>query len=1091
MRIIRTATIFILFVFLAGPVFPGSIEITKVGEWGTSYYEGVFVQGNYAYCAALYAGLDVIDISSKEHPVKIGNYDTWASERAAVYSVYVKGNYAYLAFSDGLMILDISNPASPALTGKYDLSVNYNATGVYLEGNYAYITSGGAGLYVIDVSNPASPVPIGNYDTYWASGVYVKDNYAYITDHQDGLMIIDVSDPASLTLTGTCDETGGRGLYVRGNYAYLANGYDGLDIVDVSEAASPKRVGNLNTPGAARNVLVRGNYAYVADYSTGLMIVDVSEPSLPGLAGSFNTIGTAWGGLFLLDDYVFVADFDHGLQIIDISDPASPTWVGSYDKSGMAEGVFVKGNYAYLADGHSGLRIIDVSVPSAPAQVGNYDTRGRALGVYVSDDHAYIVDDREGLRIINTADPTSPVFAGGHRTPSPARDVYVSGNYAYVTTRSTGLLIFDVSRPSLPIQVGNYDTDGQANGVHVRGDYAYVACDKNFLVIDVSDPSSPTPAGSCTTPGVAEDLYVTGAYAYVANGNKGLQVIDIEDPTAPGIVANCNISGYAKNLHVAGTHAYVASESRGLAVIDIEDPTAPKGVFRHDTTGLAHGVYVSGYLAYVADGLSGKLLVFKILEQPPTSPFIALNHEYLNFGADRFGPAPDAQTLLIDNDGPGTMNWSVETDRNWLLCTPPSGTDAGTLSVSIDASGLPAGAYQGTITVSSPDAVNSPLSMPVNLKVYAAGQTSGPFGSFDSPVEGSTVCSSVPFTGWVLDDTGVESVKLYRQEGKGLVYIGDSVFVEGARPDIETLYNDYPNNYKAGWGYMMLTNFLPNGGNGTFTIHAVATDNSGNQVTLGTKTITADNANAIKPFGAIDTPTQGGEAYGENFADFGWVLTPLPNTIPPDGSTINVWVDGELQPGNPVYNGYREDIAELLPGYNNSGGAGGHYSLDTTRFANGVHIIAWSVVDDAGNSDGIGSRYFTILNPGNRQRAMKNREKLPLDISSIPVDDSHPVQIIKGDDNTPSLDVYPGDKDIIDIDIKELERIEIRFPGTTWGLSRLPTGSFLDTGKNIFYWQPGPGFLGEYLFSFLEKGSHGDLRKKYIKIVIHPKFSDI
>ena len=200
-------------------------------------------------------------------------------------------------------------------------------------------------------------------------------------------------------------------------------------------------------------------------------------------------------------------------------------------------------------------------------------------------------------------------------------------------------------------------------------------------------------------------------------------------------------------------------------------------------------------------------------------------------------------------------------------------------------------------------------------------------------------------------------------EGGSLVYIGDAAFVEGARPDVEAMYPDYPNNSRAGWGYMLLTYGLPNGGNGTYTLYAKATDEEANEVTLGTKTITCDNANAVKPFGSIDTPAQGGEASSSSYAVFGWALTPQPNTIPTDGSTLMVWVDG-VSLGNPTYNQYRADIASLFPGYNNSNGAGWYFYLDTTAYENGVHTIHLIVTDNAGNMDGIGSRYFTIQNAG-------------------------------------------------------------------------------------------------------------------------------
>ena len=164
-----------------------------------------------------------------------------------------------------------------------------------------------------------------------------------------------------------------------------------------------------------------------------------------------------------------------------------------------------------------------------------------------------------------------------------------------------------------------------------------------------------------------------------------------------------------------------------------------------------------------------------------------------------------------------------------------------------------------------------------------------PFGTFETPIDGSTVRSSIPVTGWALDDVGIASLKLYREQGGNLLYIGDALFVEGARPDVAQAYPNYPNNTKAGWGYMMLTNFLPNV-DGQYVLHAIATDTSGHQTTLGTKTITVDNASAVKPFGALDTPTQGGTASGSNFINWGWVLTPQPNHIATDGSTICVWV---------------------------------------------------------------------------------------------------------------------------------------------------------------------------------------------------------
>jgi hypothetical protein len=330
--------------------------------------------------------------------------------------------------------------------------------------------------------------------------------------------------------------------------------------------------------------------------------------------------------------------------------------------------------------------------------------------------------------------------------------------------------------------------------------------------------------------------------------------------------------------------------------------------------------------------------------------------------------------------------------------------------------------------------------------------------------------SSIPVTGWALDDIGVESVKIYRSDNGSLAYIGDAVFVEGARPDVEASYPGYPNNSRAGWGYMMLTNFLPNGGNGTYTLHAIATDIEGNEVTLGTKTITGDNANAVKPFGAIDTPIQGGEASGTGYINWGWALTPQPNTIPTDGSTIHVYVDG-INLGNPVYNNYRADIATLFPGYNNSNGAAGYFYLDTTAYTNGLHTIQWAATDDAGNTDGIGSRYFTIYNAGSRSAGNTNA--------------------VIGVNN---LNKIPMEKDISTIETESVKRLELNiskdaaviggFLKVGSELRQLPVGSTLDTKTGNFYWLPGPAFSGDFHLVFVMEDENGGRTRRDVMVKI-------
>jgi hypothetical protein len=512
------------------------------------------------------------------------------------------------------------------------------------------------------------------------------------------------------------------------------------------------------------------------------------------------------------------------------------------------------------------------------------------------------------------------------------------------------------------------------------------------------------------------------------------------------------------------------------------------------------------------NGVRGPLSSVVSVDTPIATfnPVLSVSRNRLNFAFVTGGDAPEPQRFRVYNSGTGVLNWTSSDDAAWLAFTPTTGLLGAEVEVTVDPTGLAAGTYSGLITITAAGVTGSPQAVSISLAVKTPAQDQPPFGEFATPKRDSTVSSSIPVTGWVLDDVGVTSVEIYRSpltgEGTKLVYIGDALFVEGARPDIEAAFPDYPANYRAGWGYMLLSNFLPNGGNGEFKLYAVARDSSGNKTTLGSKPIICDNANAVKPFGAIDTPAQGGTASGSSFRNHGWALTPMPNSIATNGSKLSVYIDGVYR-GHPVYNVYRSDIAGFFPGYANSSGAGGYFDIDTTKYEDGIHTIAWIAIDSAGNSDGIGSRYFSISNLGEeRSRGTAGSVIQGLNVSTIPAVPSAPVVVIKGfDKNAKPQHTLPGANGTT-VSIKELERVEIHLSdspsassSTHWSgflaagnqTRPLPPGSTLDCEKGIFYWMPSTGFAGDYLFDFIGVESFtGKMFRKRITISIEPKFGN-
>jgi len=359
-----------------------------------------------------------------------------------------------------------------------------------------------------------------------------------------------------------------------------------------------------------------------------------------------------------------------------------------------------------------------------------------------------------------------------------------------------------------------------------------------------------------------------------------------------------------------------------------------------------------------------------------TNSTAAVNLNRTNLFFAQLGPIrTDPQIVRLTTSAPGTPPcWSATPNAAGLLTVSPT-SGCGAANISIAATGFfPAGATTTLFVTIAPTGGQTWNYRNIAVNVTGLTNSTGPVGSLDTPADGSIVRGSVAVTGWAADDIQVASVAICRDPvlgetttptqcaGQPQVFIGNGTFIDDARPDIQSLFPASPMNYRAGWGYLMLSNFLPNQGNGLVRLSAYATDIEGHTTLLGSKTINTDNQHATAPFGAIDTPGQGQVICGTQFVNFGWALTQPGKDVPGDSSTISVFIDGAFvnRPGPRLA---RPDITLAFPPPFVTDHAVGGYVFDTTQYSNGVHSIFWLVTDTGGQTDGIGSRFFTISNP--------------------------------------------------------------------------------------------------------------------------------
>jgi hypothetical protein len=284
--------------------------------------------------------------------------------------IEVAGDLVLIAASQGgLVLVDVSDPASPAYLGMGPTGFSATGCAYAAEDMFGYVTDGSRGAVIYDVADPVAPAEV----TY-CEGTRTRDivvdvvvpgqlHRVYGADGEGDLRIWKVEYFAQYhtwfgSQIGHASATGSaRGICLLDTLALLAMEEIGLSIFDVSSPGSPVKIGHVDTPGEARAVAIGGSHAYVADWRQGLTVIDISDPRSPTLVGSAPTDGNA-EGVFCRDGEVFVADHAGGLLVFDVSDPGSPTRSGYYETP-FANAVWATDDYVFVADRDWGLVILE------------------------------------------------------------------------------------------------------------------------------------------------------------------------------------------------------------------------------------------------------------------------------------------------------------------------------------------------------------------------------------------------------------------------------------------------------------------------------------------------------------------------------------------------------------------------------------------------------------------------------------------------------------------------------------------------------------------------------------------------------------
>lgn len=282
-----------------------------------------------------------------------------------------------------------------------------NVCGYWQNGQEYALLGGSQGLIIVDITNPTSPqqiVQIPGPTNLWKE-IKVYGHYAYVTSEGgEGLQIVDLSDLPSANLTykyytgdgaiaGDLDEIHALHIDVTKGFLYTFGGNlepGGAKVFDLKQDPyNPKYVTRFEDLGYIHDGYADNDTLYACHINGGFMsVVDMSDKANPTVLGTVETPGKFTHNAWITDDRKHILTTDEAapsfLASYDVSDPSDMQELDRISPNNgngtYVHNTHILNDYAVTSWYTSGVLIVDAHRPQNLVTVAQFDTySGNAL----------------------------------------------------------------------------------------------------------------------------------------------------------------------------------------------------------------------------------------------------------------------------------------------------------------------------------------------------------------------------------------------------------------------------------------------------------------------------------------------------------------------------------------------------------------------------------------------------------------------------------------------------------------------------------------------------------------------------------------
>lgn len=384
--------------------------------------------------------------------------------------------YALVGAGNGIAIVDITDPANPALLFTVSAAQSlWRELKTY--GNYAYAgTEGGGGITIVNLSYLPDSVPskvwtgdgaiAGQLSSSHTVGI--TDGYLYVYGANignGGVIIADLNaDPWNPQYVGQYQTEYIHDGYVLNDTLWAGEIYAGqFSVIDVTNKSNPALVATQATPGAfCHNTWLsdNGKYLYTTDEvnNAPLGVFDISNLSNIQLVETYFTnlmFSEEVHNVRVINDFLICPSYGSQITIVDGARPENLVEIASYPT-----GSFLCWDASpYLPSGN----IIATDVGGGLYIFAPYYVRACYLEGIVTDSITGLPINTASVQILSTSISTLSNITGEYKTGIPDSGTYAIevSKAGYVTKTFTGVTLTNGNLAQLDAELVPFVINGQ------------------------------------------------------------------------------------------------------------------------------------------------------------------------------------------------------------------------------------------------------------------------------------------------------------------------------------------------------------------------------------------------------------------------------------------------------------------------------------------------------------------------------------------------------------------------------------------------------------------------------------------------------